>query len=60
MNKVKYIGETDPTCLIYGKIYDCLGEENGEYRIIDEEGVDEDQEIQGYLYPKRFFETIHN
>lgn len=56
--KVKYIGETDPVCLIKDKIYDCLGEEYGEYRIIDEEGYDETQKIQGYLYPKRFFEIV--
>ncbi len=56
--KVKYIGETDDVCLIKGKIYDCLGEEHGQYRIIDEEGYDEYEEIQGYLYPKKFFEII--
>ncbi len=58
MMKVKYIGETDAVCLIKNRIYECLGEEYGEYRIIDEEGYDEEQEIQGYLYPKRFFEII--
>lgn len=58
--KVKYIGETDPVCMINGKIYECIGEECGEYRIIDEEGVDEEQEIQGYLYPKRFFEIAEH
>lgn len=58
MMKVKYIGETDPVCLIKGKVYECLGEEENEYRIIDEEGYDEDEEIQGYLYPKRFFEIV--
>ncbi len=56
--KVKYIGETDPVCLIKDKIYDCLGEEHGEYRVVDEEGYDEEQEVQGYLYPKRFFEVV--
>lgn len=56
--KVKYIGETDPVCLINGKIYECLAEEHNEYRIIDEEGYDESQEIQGYLYQKDFFEVI--
>lgn len=58
MIKVKYLGESDFTSLINGKIYDCIGEENNEYRIIDEEGYDSDEEIQGYLYPKRFFEII--
>lgn len=60
MIKLKYIGETDETCLINGKIYDCLCEECGEYRVIDEEGYNEDEEIQGYLYPKRFFEVVDN
>lgn len=58
MMKVRYLGESDPVALINGKIYDCVGEEYGEYRIIDEEGYDEDQEIQGYLYPKEFFEIV--
>ena len=56
--KVKYIGKTDKVCLINGKIYKCIGEEYGEYRIIDEEGYDEDEEIQGYLYPKYLFEEV--
>ena len=54
--KVKYIGKTDPCCLINGKEYECLGEENGYYRIIDEEGIDENDKVQGYLYEKQFFE----
>lgn len=58
--KVKYIGESDPVCLIHGKVYECLGEEENEYRVIDEEGYDDEEEIQGYLYPKRFFEVIEN
>jgi hypothetical protein len=44
--------------LVDGKTYECLGEEFGEYRIIDEEGYDEDEELQGYMYPKRFFEIV--
>ena len=56
--KVKYIGKSDPVCLIYGKVYDCIGEEEGEYRIIDEEGYDDEEEIQGYLYPKALFVVI--
>ena len=58
--KVKYIGESDSVCLIHGKIYGCIGEEHGEYRIIDEEGYDADEEIQGYLYPKRFFVEVND
>lgn len=60
MIKVRYIGETDPVMLINNKIYECLGEEADSYRVIDEEGYDSSQEIQGYLYPKRFFEVIPN
>ena len=56
--KVKYIGESDPLVLINDKIYECLGEEEDSYRIIDEEGYNDEEEIQGYLYPKRFFEVI--
>ena len=58
MIKLKYIGASNPVSLINSKIYECIGEEEGEYRVIDEEGYDETQEIQGYLYPKRFFEVV--
>ena len=40
--KVKYIGESEPLCLMNGKIYECLGEEFDSYRVIDEEGYDEE------------------
>ena len=60
VKKVKYIGESDSASLIHGKIYICLGEEHGEYRIIDEEGYDTDEDIQGYLYPKRFFVEVND
>ena len=60
VKKVKYIGESDSVSLIHGKIYICLGEEHGEYRIIDEEGYDTDEDIQGYLYPKRFFVEVND
>lgn len=56
--KVKYIGESEPLVLLNGKVYECLGEEDGHYRVIDEEGADEDEELQGYLYPKRLFEIV--
>ncbi len=56
--KVKYKGESDPVSLINGKIYECLGEENGLLRVIDEEGYDENEEIQGYLYEKEIFEIV--
>ncbi len=58
--KVKYIGESEPLMLINNKIYECLGEEEGYYRVIDEEGYDESQEIQGYLYPIKFFEVVES
>ena len=54
--KVRYKGKSDPVSLIHNKIYECLGEENGLFRIIDEEGYDENEEIQGYLYEKEIFE----
>lgn len=49
--KVRFIGESDPVMLLHGKIYDVISIEEGWYRIIDEEGVDEDMDVQGYLYP---------
>lgn len=58
MMKVRYIGKSDPLSLMHNEVYECLGEEHGEYRIIDEEGYDEGAEIQGYLYPKHFFEIV--
>jgi hypothetical protein len=56
--KVKFLGESDPCVMINGKIYECLGEEHDCYRVIDEEGFDEDEELQGYLYPKEMFEVV--
>lgn len=58
--KVKYLGKSDPVALINGKIYECLGEENGLLRVIDEEGYDTDEEYQGYLYSKDNFEIIED
>ena len=57
--KVKYIGKSDHVALVNGRVYECLGEEKGFYRIIDEEGYDEDEEIQGYLYPINLFEVVN-
>lgn len=57
--KVKYLGESDPCCLMHGKVYLCLGEEDGYYRVIDEEGTDEDDDIPGYLYEKELFEVVN-
>lgn len=56
--KLRYIGKTDLCCLINGKEYECLGEENGLYRVIDEEGSEENEELSGYLYEKHLFEVI--
>lgn len=57
--KVRYIDDYyDHGSLIKGKIYDVLSIENGMYRIIDEEGYDEDEEIQGYLYFPEDFEIV--
>ena len=55
--KVKYIGDYyDGSSLIKDKVYIVESIEDGLYRIIDEEGYDEDEEIQGYLYSPEFFE----
>lgn len=56
--KVKYIGKTDPCSLINGKIYECIGVENGWFRVIDEEGIDEEEDVQGYLYDQHLFEVV--
>ena len=56
--KVKFIGESDPFALLNGKVYDVISIEEGWYRIIDEEGVDEDDELPGYLYPPEAFEIV--
>lgn len=49
--KVKYLGESDPLCLINGKVYDVLSIEYGYYRIVDE--TDDD-----YLYDTDLFEVV--
>lgn len=56
--KVKFIGGLDTVCLKIGKEYEVIGIEDGNYRVIDEEGYDEDEEIQGYLYLPKFFEIV--
>lgn len=53
--RVKYIGPTDPCCLVNGKEYECLGEDSDLFRVIDEEGTDENETLQGYLYEKHLF-----
>lgn len=50
--KVKYIKDIDlPLSLTLNKIYECIGEENGWYRIIDDSEED-------YLFPKDIFEIV--
>ena len=56
--RVRCITDAYPVSLINGKIYDVIAEENGWYRIIDEDGVDKGAEYPGYLYPKGFFEVV--
>jgi hypothetical protein len=56
--KVKFIGESDPIALINDKIYEAIGIEQGCYRVIDEEGIDDDEELQGYLYPMDAFTVV--
>lgn len=48
---VRYLGETDLVSLINGKEYEVTGIEDGLYRVIDEEGMDPDDDVPGYLYP---------
>lgn len=56
--KVKFLGESDPVIMINGKVYESLGIEGDCYRVIDEEGYDEDEKLQGYLYPMSMFEVV--
>ena len=56
--KAGFIGESTVS-LEHGKIYDYLGiEMGGMLRIIDESGVDDDEEAPGYLYPPQFFKIV--
>lgn len=56
--KVRCITDIYPVSLIPGKIYEVLNIEHGYYRIIDETGVDEDDEIPGYVFPPHLFEVV--
>ena len=49
--KVRFLGESDPLCLINNKVYDVISVEKGFYRIIDETEDD-------YLYAPDGFEII--
>lgn len=55
---VRYLGESDPLTLLANKDYIVQSIESGWYRIIDEEGVDPEDEVPGYLYPPESFEII--
>lgn len=56
--KVLCISDEYPVSLIKGKEYEVIGIENGWYRIIDEDGVDEDEEMPGYLYSPENFKIV--
>ena len=56
--KVRFIGKCNPLMLLHGKTYEVIGVEEGWYRIIDEEGVDEDDDLPGYLYAPELFEIV--
>ena len=58
--KVKYIGKTEYLMLTHGKIYDVLSTEKEWYRIIDDEGVYENDDLHGYLYPPELFEIVED
>ena len=49
--KVRYLGESDPLCLLNNKIYNVISVEEDWYRIVDETGED-------YLYPPEGFEIV--
>lgn len=49
--KGRWLGITDTTALMHGKIYEIEAEEGKFYRVIDETHED-------YLYPKRGFEIV--
>lgn len=51
VKKVKFIGESNPYTLLFGKIYDVLSIEGKWYRIVDETGED-------YLYSPDLFEIV--
>ena len=56
--KVKFIGKSDPCIMLNGKVYECLSIESEYYRVIDEEGIDEDDELQGYLFSKELYDIV--
>lgn len=58
--KVRFLGDSDPLALLHGKEYEVLSIENGWYRIVDETGVDEDEETPGYLYPPEAFQVTQD
>lgn len=59
--KVKALCDVCDKAIIKGNVYECLGEDpdmKGWYRVIDESGYDDDEELQGYLFPKECFEVV--
>lgn len=58
--KVRFLGEDDPIAFLHGKVYEVLSIEEGWYRIVDEEGVYEDDEVPGYLFPPELFEVAES
>ena len=56
--KGKYIGNSTIS-LEKGTIYEIIDINQNMCRVIDEDGVDEKEELQEYLYPKMLFEIIN-
>lgn len=56
--KVKCLTDAYPASLVQGKIYDVIDTEQGWYRIIDEDGADDADDIPGYLYSPDLFEVV--
>ena len=50
--KMNFLSKDNHIDLIEGKVYTILSEEKGFFRVVDESGED-------YLYPKSFFEIVH-
>ena len=57
--KVRALCDVCDKAIIKGHVYECIGEDKYDtYRVIDESGYDSDEELQGYLFPKKCFEIV--
>ena len=58
MIRVRALCDVCDGAIYKGHVYDCLGEEKGWLRVVDESGYDPDEELQGYLFPKECCEFV--